>query len=75
MITMQKKSLYFFLSLLFICFNGCKIESKQPIRTLEEDGKFYTLNILYKVVEIEGKKWMASYSGKGFWVLAGPIEE
>lgn len=51
------------------------MESKQPIRTLEEDGNFYTLNILYKVVEIKGKKWMASYSGNGFWVLAGPIEE
>ena len=67
--------MYLLLFLFVFCFSGCKIESKQPIRTLEEDGDFYTLNIVYKVVDIDGKKWMASYSGKGFWVLAGPIEE
>lgn len=55
----------------FLCM-GCSSELPEPIREAES---LTHLGITYKIVEIDGKKWMASYAGKGCWILGGQIEE
>lgn len=57
--------LFFFFILSFM---GC--DNIEPIRNSEAE-----VNVVYKFVEIEGRKYIASYGGHGYWVLAGPLEE
>jgi hypothetical protein len=48
--------------------SGCQQSSENsPIKTTPE-------GISYKVVEIEGRKFIATRSYGGYWQLAGPID-
>jgi hypothetical protein len=58
-----------FCLLFFIVLLGCTPS------TPSINKKVYNPTINYQVVEIEGKKWIATPQSHGHWSLAGPLEE
>jgi hypothetical protein len=49
---------------------GCNPDTTEP-RVRKAD---YHPDIKYHIVEVEGKKWIATPGSHGEWSLAGPLE-
>ena len=48
---------------------GCESRTEPKVTRMD-----YQPEIKYQVVELEGKKWIATPGSHGEWSLAGPLE-
>lgn len=60
--------------ILMVALLGCERQVPVNPKATKITHMNYRPDIVYFIVEIEGKKWIATPGSHGEWSLAGPIE-
>ena len=60
------------LAILLVCC-GCIKPTPQKLSDIKRVGIAGSHDIVYTIVTIEGKEWLATKGAYGFWYLSGPL--